>query len=320
MHSKVDGLFLLLSAIINPHPLYQPNQPSEPSFYISSMNFLQKTLAKILGDSHEQATEVSIQTFHFQSLALGREVLIEVYLPSNYDSASTHRYPFVLFNDGQDLPRMKFAGILEHLFSEKKIPAILAIGIHCNERRIQEYGTARQADYKGRGNLAPQYTRFVLEELMPHLREKYRLSPRVRDAAYAGFSLGGLSAIDIAWAHPEVFGAAGVFSGALWWRSHDVIPEDPDADRIMHDLVQKASKVDKKQRFWFQCGTLDETDDRNHNGVIDAIDDTLDLIRDLQKKGIPEHNIRYLEMEGGRHEVGTWGEAMPDFLKWVFGK
>ncbi len=85
----------------------------------------------------------------------------------------------------------------------------------------------------------------------------------------------------------------------------------------MHEIVQKAANFDKNQRFWFQCGTLDEEDDRNHNGIIDAIDDTLDLIRALSKKGIPEKNIRYLEMEGGRHEPGTWGEAMPDFLGWV---
>jgi len=281
------------------------------------MNFFQKTVAIILGHSVSK-TSVSIHHFLFQSKALNRDVAYDVYLPIGYDPAKRPKYPLVLFNDGQDLPRMHFADRFEKLSADKKIPAFIAIGIHANERRIREYGTARQADYKGRGDLAPKYTRFILEELLPHLREQFLISQQASNLAFAGFSLGGLSALDIAWAHPEVFGAAGVFSGALWWRSHDVLAEAPDADRIMHDIVQKAAKFDKSQRFWFQCGTLDEEEDRNQNGIIDSIDDTLDLIRTLREKGTPGKNIRYLEMEHGRHEPGTWGEAMPDFLGWVF--
>ncbi|MDO8365739.1 MAG: hypothetical protein Q7T20_03000 [Saprospiraceae bacterium] len=79
------------------------------------------------------------------------------------------------------------------------------------------------------------------------------------------------------------------------------------------------TKFDENQRFWFQCGTLDEEEDSNNNGIIDSIDDTLDLIKSMQEKGIPEKNIRYVEIENGRHEPWTWGEAMPDFLGWVFG-
>ncbi|MFN0173398.1 MAG: alpha/beta hydrolase [Saprospiraceae bacterium] len=283
------------------------------------MNFLQKTVAKVLGHNNLESSP-AVHHFRFKSQALEREVAYDVYLPGNYDPDSGQHYPLVLFNDGQDLPRMHFDRILEKLVQGKKIPAFIAIGIYTSERRIREYGTARQADYKGRGDLAPKYTRFIVEELMPHLRQQYRVSLFAKNTTFAGFSLGGLSAMDIAWAHPEVFGAAGVFSGSHWWRSSAVRPEDPDADRIMHDIVQKVTKFDKNQRFWFQCGTLDEEEDRNNNGIIDSIDDTLDLIRALHKKGIPEKNIRYLEIEKGRHEPGTWGEAMPDFLGWVFAK
>lgn len=276
-----------------------------------SMNFFQKTVSILRGDSAPL-----VQHRHFHSDALGREVVFDVYLPGTCDADSAKKYPLLLFNDGQDLPRMSFVNILETMTLEEEVPPFIVVGVYTCERRIREYGTARQADYKGRGDLAPHYTRCVLSELLPHLRENYPVSPEKKHTAFAGFSLGGLSALDIVWAHPEFFGAAGVFSGALWWRSHDVLPEDPDADRIMHDIIQLSLKIDKDQRFWFQCGTLDEKDDRNHNGIIDAIDDTLDLIRDLGAKGIPEKNIRYLEVEHGRHEPATWGEAMPDFLKW----
>lgn len=281
------------------------------------MNFLQKAVAKILNRPTQKAAP-TLHTFLFQSLALGREVLCDVYLPAGYRPKSARKYPLALFNDGQDLPRMGFAAMLEKLILEKKIPPIIILGIHASERRMREYGTARQADYKGRGDLAPQYARFVLEELLPHLRGQFRLSRRAEETAFAGFSLGGLSALDLAWVHPQVFGKVGAFSASLWWRSVAVQPDAPDADRIMHHIVQQTIKVNERQGFWFQTGTLDETEDRNHNGIIDSIDDTLDLIRALREKGIPGKNIRYLEIKDGRHEPATWGEAMPDFLKWAF--
>jgi hypothetical protein len=55
--------------------------------------------------------------------------------------------------------------------------------------------------------------------------------------------------------------------------------------------------------------------------VIDSIDDTQDLIAELLRKGYEKgRDIRYLEIAGGRHEVGTWAAAMPEFLSWGWGK
>jgi len=259
------------------------------------------------------------QIRHLHSMYLEREVEVDVYLPPDYHlSPSGRRYPLVLFNDGQDLPRMHFSKILEQLYFRKALPHLVVAGVYASANRHREYGTVRQADYKGRGDLAPQYRDFVVSELLPLLRRRFRLSERNDHTAFAGFSLGGLSALDIAWAHPHIFGAVGVFSGALWWRWSPVAPHDPDADRIMHDIVRHTMQPVHNQRFWLQTGTHDETDDRNHNGVIDSIDDTLDLIRELKHKGFQDDHIRYIEVADGRHEPATWGEAMPDFLRWSF--
>ena len=263
-------------------------------------------------------TPPSVQTYNFQSLALDRDVRLDIYLPPDYATQTRHVYPFVLFNDGQDLPRMAFQEILADQFSSKKTPPIIAIGIYTSNERIREYGTARQPDYKGRGDKAGAYTAFIMKELLPHLYRQYRLSDIAAHRAIAGFSLGALSAFDIGWANSQVFGTIGVFSGALWWRWSPVLPDDPDADRIMHDIVQQTDELNDNQYFWFQCGTLDEDDDRNNNGVIDSIDDTLDLMKALQKKGFREASMRYLEIEDGHHDPETWGKAMPDFLAWAF--
>ena len=183
---------------------------------------------------------------------------------------------------------------------------------------MQEYGAMGRLDYLKRGAKAHLYTRFLLKELMPELHHRYRISTDAQHNAIAGFSLGGLSAFDIAWNHPEQFGQVGVFSGSLWWRSRAFTPEAPDAHRIVHYMVSQGPRREGL-RFWFQAGTKDEEEDRNNNGIIDAIDDTLDLIGELKHWSYREGtDIRYVEVIGGEHNPATWGKVMPDFLHWAF--
>ncbi|MCG7860156.1 esterase, partial [Flavihumibacter sediminis] len=89
---------------------------------------------------------------------------------------------------------------------------------------------------------AAAYTKFVFEELLPTIRLELGY-PEFSEKVFAGFSLGGLSALDIVWAHPHEFTKVGVFSGSLWWRMLDQTePEyDDDKHRIMHDLVRKGN-------------------------------------------------------------------------------
>ncbi|MOA53154.1 hypothetical protein D3C78_1765700 [compost metagenome] len=68
-------------------------------------------------------------------------------------------------------------------------------------------------------------------------------------------------------------------------------------------------------------GTEDEKADRNMNFIIDSIDDSIDVIKELLIKGYkrPE-DITYYEMVGGKHDIQTWGKAMFPFLIWAFGR
>ena len=250
---------------------------------------------------------------------LHRHVNFDVYLPLGYPTQVERHYPLLLFNDGQDLPATNLALSLETLYFLQAIPPMIIVGVYAGAGRQQEYGTLRQSDYKGRGAKASKYRDYILTELLPLLRKKWRLSVAPQDTAFAGFSLGGLSALDIAWAHPEIFGGAGVFSGSLWWRSSAIDPAQPDADRIMHDVIATTPESrPNDQRFWFQAGTLDETEDRNNNGIIDAIDDTLHLLEVFKARGYSDQQLQYYEMEGGMHDPPTWGRAMPRFLSWMF--
>ena len=111
-----------------------------------------------------------------------------------------------------------------------------------------------------------------------------------------------------------------MFSGSLWWRSKDLHQGyNEHTDRIMHKLIRQG-QFKPGLKFYFTTGSLDEKMDRNSNGIIDSIDDTLGLIEELEKKGYKnEGDIHYINYEDGKHDVKTWGRAMPAFLKWGWG-
>jgi enterochelin esterase-like enzyme len=278
---------------------------------------------------HQAMSQVTIiKTILDKSLFskyLNRNITLDIALPPNYKTTKDH-YKVLYLNDGQDIEQLQLTTILEKLYTQHKIEPIILVAIHCGDR-MQEYGTAAQADYKGRGSKANQYTQFVLNELLPHISDNYRVLSGSENTVFCGFSLGGLSAFDIVWHNPTVFSKVGAFSGSFWWRQKAYENQYSDElDRIMHNLVKHISdeQITNRHRtllkFWIQTGTDDEKSDRNQNGIIDSIDDATDLITELEKKGFQrQRDIRYLEVVGGQHNQKTWSAAMPDFLEWAFG-
>jgi enterochelin esterase-like enzyme len=253
------------------------------------------------------------------SKLLDRNVDVEIHLPPHYAGAGK-KYPLLLLNDGQDSQAVGVKETVEKLVVEKSIPEIIVAGVTAGDR-MQEYGIAAKNDYKGRGSKAKKYSKYIIDELVPYLMYRYPVVSSPTHHAMAGYSLGGLSAMDIVWNHSGVFTKVGVFSGSFWWRKRDTGSRfySDNRDRLMH-LQVRSGKFRPGLKFWFEAGTEDESNDRNRNGVIDAIDDTLDLISELTKKGYrPFHDIDYLEVKNGKHSAETWAKAMPVFLKWAFG-
>ena len=249
---------------------------------------------------------------------LNRIVIVDFYLPKNISEPD--KLSLLLINDGQNLDEMKLGTMLNDMMASSRIVPVLCVGIHAGKDRKMEYGTADVKDYLGRGARASDYHRFILEELLPFIHTEYAIES-FSQKAFAGFSLGGLTALDMTWHYPEIFSVAGVFSGSLWWRTRGLDDGyNEDTDRIMHQKVRDG--VHKPGlRFYFTTGSLDETADRNKNGIIDSIDDTLSLIEEFKKLGYdPEEDIRYINYEDGHHDIATWGRSMPEFLEWGWGR
>ncbi len=248
------------------------------------------------------------------SQILNREVLLELVYPA--DSQRTgHPLRLLILNDGQDADAYHLQEVMNEGFATGQITPTLAVAVHVGERK-QEYGISGRPDYGKRGARASHYAGFVEKELLPYLQNHFPLSIDAKDRAIAGFSLGALSAFDVAWHLPQHFGVAGLFSGSFWWRTKALDDGYQPTDRIALQLV-KESGAKKPLRLWFQTGWLDESADRDADGLIDSVGDTLDLIKELKAIGFKTGTeLEYVELGNGRHDHKTMAKVFPFFLKW----
>ncbi|WP_316819749.1 alpha/beta hydrolase [Pedobacter gandavensis] len=251
------------------------------------------------------------------SAILKRTVPLEFFIPDNLLGNETIN--LLLLNDGQDAVALNIEQTLNALNEKNRLESLIIVAIHASAHRIQEYGVAGVPDYLGRGSNAGLYRDFVMTELLPYIQQELGITINGKKG-FAGCSLGGISAFDIAWNNSDYFDLTGVFSGAFWWRDKDLKEGYTDENRILHRMIRE-SNAHPDLKFWLMTGTEDETADRNHNMIIDSIDDTIDVIKELLKKGYQRpQDIAYYEMVGGKHEVSTWAKAMPAFLCWAFGR
>ena len=227
-------------------------------------------------------------------------------------------FNLLILNDGQDLEKLRVKETLDSLYKTGKILPLVIIGVEAGDR-MQEFGVTDKPDYLKRGSRATFYDAFINNELYPYAKKESGVR-KFQSVVIAGCSMGGLSAFDIAWNHPDKISKVGVFSGSFWWR--DKASEDSsysdEKNRIMYSKL-KASRKKPGLQYWFYAGAAEEKGDRDKDSIIDVIDDTKDIINLLEKKNVvAAEGIVYKESPVGTHDYGSWSEVFPDFLVWAF--
>jgi len=245
---------------------------------------------------------------------LDRNVFLDIVLPAK-QSAEPKKRSLLFVNDGQDASEIHLDACLLDFMQQFPEEEIIAIAIHVGERK-QEYGVAREPDYAKRGSKAAHYASFLVNELLPWAEDKYNIKSNHTNTAIIGFSLGALSAFDIAWNNSHVIGTAGLFSGSFWWRAKALEDGYTAKDRIAHKLVED-TKHKKNLRLWFQTGLKDESADRDDDGLIDSVGDAIDLVLACEAKGYKAgQDLEYVELGSGRHDHKTMTRVLPRFLHW----
>jgi enterochelin esterase-like enzyme len=267
----------------------------------------------------DQSSAIRVESIDdFYSFQFDNTRRLDIVLPLDYARAADAHYPVLYLNDGQDASALHLTKTLARLSAARQIAPIIAVAIHATVDRMNEYGISNRPNAIGHGAHAARYAEFLLTEVLPYIDRHYRTRRAAPQTAIMGSSLGGLSAFDLAWQHPDRFGIVGAFSASFWWRADNSTWQTQQATRIAHQIVRAGPKR-SGLRFWFEAGTADETSDRDRNGVIDAIQDTLELMDALRSIGYRrDRDLKYHEVKGGQHHPATWAQALPVFLQWAF--
>jgi enterochelin esterase-like enzyme len=226
----------------------------------------------------------------------------------------------LILNDGQDMGKLNIKAIADSLYKKNLIQPLIIVGITAGDR-MKEFGVAGTKDFMNRGDKADNYAAFIDNELYAFAKKKAGVR-KFKSVVLAGFSLGGLSAFDIAWDHADKIDKVGVFSGSFWWRDKDDKAADysDDKNRIIINKIRSSRKKPHLQ-YWFYAGASEETGDRDKDGITDVVDDTRDLVALIKSKNVclPEEVI-YNEEANGKHDQTSWSKQLPAFLIWAFGR
>lgn len=233
----------------------------------------------------------------FFSQALGRTMPYGIYLPPTYDSDPNRRYPvvYMLHGAGGHYSEWVAYGLpetAEDLIWDGQIqPLIIVMPQGDHSYFVNHVGTdgERWGDY-------------IAFDLIAHIDTTYRTIPQPSSRAIGGLSMGGFGALQLAFTHPDIFGAVGAHSPAL--RTVEQLSDILDPTDAPEDFdpieVAKAINPTYAPRIWVDAGAEDEWADR-----------VLLLGQTLDERGIT-HEVRLLP---GEHTADYWTARAGDYIR-----
>lgn len=268
-------------------------------------------------ERREAAVELKNFTFREQTLkseAVARELKYGIYLPSGYDDAANKdkTYPLVVWLHGMWEDHLRFherggAPVLDQCVGDGKLPP--CIFVTANGNRTSMYVNRKDERWED----------LITVDLLQHLEKEYRVSKDRQQRAITGVSMGGMAALRIAFSKPELFGAVGAHSSAVFEEDPEKLPERIKGmaqrlglDEVFGNPIQKepwqkanplclANSVDTKQlsslRIYFDAGSNDRYGFAGGN----------QLLHEALDKRKVQHTFRLID--GGGH---SWGAGFQD--------
>ena len=220
----------------------------------------------------------TLQDTTFSSTSLGNSRKIQIYLPPGYNT-SARRYPLILFHDGLEyISLAKANNVFDYLIQQQRIEPVLAVFVP-PVNRSREYA----------GNLKPQFTAFIVDELLPWVDRRFRTRTGMHSRATLGASNGGNIALWLGLQHPEVFG--------------HIAAQSSNVEAAIARGFQNRPK--SEQQFYLDIGTYD---------IPLLIPRVKTFVPVLQAKGYP---VIFREFHEG-HSWGNWRAHLDDVLELFF--
>ena len=270
----------------------------------------EKAKSKIAEYKHTKDSEYQdgvprgkVETHIFESqIFKGTRREYSVYVPAQYRPEQAACV--MVFQDGHAYLKedgdVRVPIVFDNLIHKGEMP--LTIGIFVNpghrgdafpENRWRANNRSYEYD-----SLGDQYARFLLEELLPAVSEKYSLSEKAVDRAICGASSGGICAFTVAWERPDAFSKVYSMIGSF---------TNIRGGHVYPSWIRKTAK--KPVKVFLQGGRNDLDNDHGHwplaNEQMAAALNFMDW----------DHKFVYGD---GKHNLQHGGVLLPDALRWLW--
>jgi enterochelin esterase family protein len=240
-----------------------------------------------------------------------------IYVPAQYDASKPTA--LMIFNDGQAFinPKgdLRVPNVLDNLIHRRELPVMITAFINPGHTPQQPEPPAPTGDWGDRTTLRPEeyntpdpydkYTRVIMDELMPVVKQQYNISDDPDQHGIAGASSGGIAAFTVAWERPDYFRKVITIVGSF---------TNIKGGYIYPEKVLASEK--KPIRIFMQDG-------RNDNRALrgNVYDPTRDwfyqntrLEAALEKKG---YEVNYA-WGIGLHGQKMGGAILPEMMRWLW--
>jgi enterochelin esterase family protein len=238
----------------------------------------------------------TLQVRSYVSTPLKQPRKVWIYLPPQYDSEPSRRFPVLYLRHGSGDDESTWSGqgragvILENLIAEKRaVPALIVM-------------TNGDTDRSWSGGSSPEAMKLLGDELLtdviPLVEKNYRVTPRRESRAIAGLSMGGGQAFTIGLKHLDQFAWVGEFSSGLLSAADFKL-----AEHLPGFLEDPATANQRLKLLFLSCGT----EDPRINGHLDLVD----LLKAKQIRAV-------WYPTPGAHEWKVWRHSLAEFLPKLF--
>jgi enterochelin esterase family protein len=238
-----------------------------------------------------------IRTIWYQSKSLNALRRVNVYTPPGYDQARQNRYPVLYLLHGANLDETAWTRfgrvnlILDNLLAAGKVQSFIV---------VMPFGYGVASDTMPQASGGPSqntilFGRDLLEDLIPLIESRYRVSTSRDQRAIVGLSMGGGQALGIGLSHVELFSYVGGFSAAL---------RPAEFEKTFASIIGDPSATNKKLHLlWIGCGT----------------EDSLFPAAKSFSEFLDQHNIKHtFHTSGGAHTFMVWRNYLNELAPLLF--
>jgi len=257
-------------------------------------------------------------TFKASKIYPGTERDYWVYVPKQYDPARPAA--LMVFQDGGGYQgasgSFRAPVVMDNLIARKEMP--VTIGVFINPGSVppaepgQKSRSNRSFEYDSLGDA---YARFLLEELLPEVEKKWKLTADPAGRCTVGISSGGICAFTAAWERPGSFGKVishiGSFTNIRGGHVYPALirPLAKDAPATATDAEKKLREQRRKLRVFLQEGSND----------LDNLHGNWPLANRELEAALKYAKIEsQLVMGDGGHSGKHGGAILPDTLRWIW--